>query len=240
MAEPQSGASDAREHAIAERLAVSLVHGESTWIKTEAETFLAIYRAAMRDPAAGGIVLSIPIGAPVDGVPVYRELARVAAAAGWAALSIQQPIPERRNADLRSADLTARAIARLRAGINYLAGRGIANVVVVGDAGGAAIAIQCIAEKTAPGIAGFVALGAWDAALDGIDIPVLGVTGTRDERAVKWQASRMARLGPRASPVETLQIDGAGPGFRGYEELVAKRIRGWLERSPPRAAVRRK
>jgi len=39
--------------------------------------------------------------------------------------------------------------------------------------------------------------------------------------------------------VETLEIDGAGPRFHGYEEHVAKRIRGWLERAAPGTIVRR-
>ena len=34
-------------------------------------------------------------------------------------------------------------------------------------------------------------------------------------------------------------VDGAGPGFYGYEDQIAKRIRGWIQRTTPGVALKR-
>ena len=230
---------DPREAVLAERLEFALLGGEILWIEAAGEKFLAILRAATGAATQGGIVINAPIGAIVDGLPLHQTLARTAAAAGWFVLSIQQPIPESRTIALHDGELTARAGLRLDAGIDYLANQGIANVVIIGAAAGAAIAIRHFAGKVPPTVTGFVGLGAWDAPLDEVDIPVLGVAGTRDARAVSLQSLRMARLGARVTPVEVLEVDGAGPAFLGYEALVAKRVRGWLKRMAPGATVKR-
>ncbi|MCK5676696.1 MAG: DUF3530 family protein, partial [Verrucomicrobia bacterium] len=232
-AAPTSGIPDVREQAVAKRLALSLLRGEISWIETGEDKFLAIYRTATHDPAHGGVIINAPVGATVDSLPLYRILARSAAAAGWSVLSIQQPLPGSRGVDIDNAELTSRAVSRLNAGIAYLVDRRIENIVIVGDAAGAAIAIQYIVAQPSPIISGFVGLRAWNVPLDGMDVPVLGITGTRDLRALSHQAMRMAKLKTRASPVEVLKVDGAGPGFIGYEDFVAKRIRGWLERVTP-------
>lgn len=226
-----------REAAVAERLQLSLKRGRVRWIVAAAEEFLAIERTAIQAPANGGVIINVPVGTIVDSLPLYRALARSAAAAGWTVLSIQPPLP---TAGADSAQIEARAIARLDAAIGVLASQDIENVVIVGDADGAAIAVRFIAAQASPAISGFVGVGAWDASVDALDIPVLGVTGTRDTRALSRQALRMARLGPREAPVEVLRIDGAGRRFSGYEDMVAKRVRGWLERSAPGTTVMRK
>lgn len=228
-----------RERAVAGRLQLSLVRGEISWLETEAEKFLAIFRAAEREPKRGGIIINIPAGAIVDALPVHRSLARSVAAAGWAALSIQQAIPNAGGANLENDRIDPHAVARLDAAVGFMVSRGIENIVIVGDTGGAAAALQFIGEKASPALTGFVGLGAWAVPLDGTDVPVLDIAGTRDRRAIAYQKKRSAKSAMRTSPVETLVIDGAGPSFYGYEDLVAKRIRGWLERTAPGVSVKR-
>ncbi len=236
-AAPVAASSEAgAERAIAERLKFSLVRGEIQWLETDGEKFLAVYRAADDDPPHGGIIISIQAGAVVDSVPVYRVLAQSLAAAGWAAISIQQPLP---TSDPESDESAAQAAARLKAAIAYMASRDIENIIIVSDPSGAGVALACIVEKTRPPIAGFVGLGAWDTALDGTDIPVLSVVGTRDTEGLARQEMRAAKTPTRGQAAEALKIDGAGPWFYGYEEPVAKRIRGWLERATPGIIVRR-
>jgi pimeloyl-ACP methyl ester carboxylesterase len=227
---------DPVEQAIAERLKFSLIQGEIQWRETDSEKFLAVYRPADDEPPHGGIIINIQAGAVVDSVPVYRILAQSLAAAGWAAVSIQQSLPP---SDPEKDESLAQASARLNAAIAYMVGLDIENIVIASDPSGAAVALRCIAEKMPPAIAGFVGLGAWDTVLDGTDIPVLSVVGTRDRKALARQAMRTAKTQKRLRAVEILEIDGAGPKFHGYEDHVAKRIRGWLERTAPGTIVRR-
>lgn len=224
---------DERERAIAKRLQLSPMGGEISWIGTEQEKFLAIYREGQRAELHGGIIINIASGAIVDNIPAHQTLAQTAAAAGWGVLSIQQPLTNSTGAKPNDAELDSRSVARLDAAVRYMVSLGIENLVIVGAAYGAVVAMRWIIDKPSPAIRGFVGLGAWSASLDGTDIPVLDVVGTRDQKAMVQQTQRTAKFRKRTPPIEALLIDGAGPAFYGYEDLLAKRIRGWLERAAP-------
>ena len=178
--------------------------------------------------------LTFRLGGIVDSRPIHQNLARTAAAAGWAALSIQ---PTLANSALPGESSGTEAKPRLDAAFDYLVGKGIQNIVIVGDAAGAIDAMNYIVEKASPAISGFVGLGKWEAILEGTDIPILDIAGTRDQGAIAFKAKRQMKFRQREARIEQLEIDGAGLTFYGYEDQVAKRIRGWLERVTPGVAV---
>jgi len=234
--QPQQ-AGNSREQIIAERLKLSLVDGEIQWIELETERFLAICRDSYEALPHGGIIINISPGTVVDGRPLHRTLAKAAAAAGWFALSLQ---PELTLSSVAGRPSENQAQLRLDAAFDYLVTRGIQNIVVVGDAGGADDAINYIVKKASPAISGFVGLGDWNAPLEGTNVPILDIAGTSDRRALAHQQIRAEKYRRRENSIERLEIDGAGPAFYGYEDQVTKRIRGWFERVTPGVAIQQR
>ena len=231
--EPVQGRTD-REQTVAHRLSSPGADGEVCWLGSDSQGFLAIYRESYESVPHGGLIINISSGGIVDARPIHQVLARTAAAAGWAALSVQ---PRPADGAVPDEAGVVEAKPRLDAAFDYLVGNGVQNIVIVGDAAGAIDAINYIIDKASPAISGFVGLGKWDASLEGTDIPILDIAGTRDQGAIAFKAKRQVKFRQRETPIEQLEIDGAGPEFYGYEDQLAKRIRGWLERVTPGVAV---
>lgn len=229
-------AGDLQEQIIAERLQLSLVDGEILWIQSEKDSFLAILRDSYEAIPYGCIIINIPAGGIVDSHLLYRTLAKAAAVAGWVALSIQ---PSSVGSDPVANPEMSSASARLDAAFDYVVSKGIENIVVVGEANGAEDAMNYIVQKASPAISGFVGIGEWDAILNEANIPILDIAGTRDHGALTLQNVRAEKYRRREKPIEKLQIDGAGPGFYGYEDQIAKRIRGLIKRTTPGVALKR-
>ena len=175
-------------------------------------------------------VLSVVSAAGVENAPVPHALSSVAPAGGWSVLSLQPP----------PADAAPAAAAeRIVAAVAHFASLGLENIVLVGDAGGAAGAIAALNGALPPGVVGFVGIGAWDTDLTGTDVAVLDVAGARDSRALRWQEQRRAMAREYPNSLEAIAIDGAGPDFYGYETHTARLIRGWLLRAAPAKVVSR-
>ena len=229
-----ASAQSPRDQAVAQRLVLSRIDGEICWIESEGKNFLALFRESHEALLQGGLIINISSGSIVDAQPLHRELARSAVASGWAALSIQ---PATTDPGSPGKLVPVVSNPRLDAAFEYLVARGIKNIVVVGDASGAVEAIRYVIEKESAAISGFIGLGRWSAPLEGTDISILDIVGTRDQPAVAFKNIRREQLRRRKKRIEHLEIDGAGPVFYGYEQEIAKRVRGWLERATPGIAL---
>lgn len=227
---------NATEQAIAGRLELILAGAEIMWLVAPAEEFLAVYRESEIQPPNGAIIINTANGLVVDNSRVHRVIAEGAASSGWTSLSIQ---PIANNAASTSVP-EERAHLRLNSAVEYVRRQGIENIIVVGDAGGANTAIQFITKSSPAGVVAAVGLGMWDEDLTGTDIPVLDIVGTRDHQALIKHQTRAAKTRRRANRVDLITIDGADASFSGYEDIIAKRLRGWLERITPGVAVRRR
>ena len=224
------------EQAIASRLQFTLNGAEIIWLEAQDQEFLAVYRDAEIQPPSGAIIINIANGRVVESSLTHRTIAEVAAGSGWASLSIQPT--ERSNQASTSAPEEEEALLRLNSAIDYVRRQAIENIIVVGDAGGANVAIHCITKDSPAGVVAVIGLGLWNEDLTGTDIPVLDIVGTRDHQALIKHHARAVKTRQRDHPVDLVVIDGADASFTGYEDVVAKRLRGWLERITPGVAVR--
>ena len=216
------------EQALAERLELVLVDGELVWLSPDEGKFPVIFRPAKRVPRVGAFIIVGASGEILNNDRIYRALAESVPAVGWATVLLQAP-----PAHVQETEQIALTVARVDAAIAHLRAQKISNIVIVARADGAQGALASTQVKSSPLVAGFVGMGVWHADLKEMRIPVLSVIGTRDTAAVQSQARREGRQGPEQLAIESVIIDGAGPRFRGYEALVAKRIRGWAERATP-------
>ncbi len=227
---PAPASRPAHERLIAERLALSRFDVEMLWLDAADGPFLALHRPADAAVPFGGLVIVTTPGSSVDHAPVPHALSHVGPAGGWSVLSLQPPPAG------AGPEATA---ARIVAAVAEFAGRGLENIVLVGDSGGVSGALAALGGTLPPGVIGFVGVGAWDADLAGVDVAVLDVAGTRDPRAMRWQEQRRARARTYPNSLEAVAIDGAGPDFYGYATHTAKLIRGWLQRAAPAKIVSR-
>jgi len=152
------------------------------------------------------------------------------------------------------------AKGRIAAAVAFLEKQGVKNIVVVGHDLGAAAAAAALAGATDGKIASFVAVGMGlplntDNApyrpelLEQITVPMLDIYGSRDNDTVLQQASRRAaaarkgggksrsQQGVRAADSDhgsfsyrQLEVVGADHFFTASDQVLTKRIAGWLRK----------
>ena len=138
---------------------------------------------------------------------------------------------------------------RLSLAIQYLAGEGILNVVVIAQSSAAGAAVQYFREGADAAVTGFVGLspvysaGPGKDALSGLSDAwpkqILEIYGDRDLPAVRRLVAAHQHQAQSLSDVRLRQIElgGASHGLPGHAADVVKRVRGWLERNLSGEAV---
>jgi dienelactone hydrolase len=228
---------NSREQIIADRLELTTIGAQVVWLSAQSEEFLGLFRASDQQPPNGAVIYNNQPNEIVHNSPLQRSAVEMMVAAGWDTLAIQQLSSD---GETSGDDQAEQRIDRVNAAIEYMRGRSIENIVLVGDAEGANIAIQCVKKSKPRGVVAIVGLGFWDEKLSDSEIRVLEIFGTTDGRATLEHERREANTKGRITPIDTIEIDGADASFRGYEDLVVKRLRGWLARSTPGKVVKRR
>ena len=195
-----------------------------------------MFRASDRQPPNGALIYNIKPGDVVENSPLQRAIVDMAAAE-WDTLAIQQL---ENTIKLESDALVKQRIERVNGAIEYMRNRSLENIVIVGDAAGANIALRCVNENSPESVVAVVGIGYWDEEIADDGIRILEIIGTTDGRATHAHKRRKAKTKTRKIPVESIQIDGADASFSGFEMLVAKRLKGWLARSTPGKVVKRR
>ncbi len=257
----------------AEKLEKSIKIGKPEWLQAKGAKFLTIYTADRSGALQGGLILVHGLGMHPDAPEVIRPIRSQMPRYGWATLSLQMPVLGS-DANLKDyGPLFDQVPDRIRAGIEFLKTKNIANVVLVGYDLGAAMATSYLAQAGNSGNSGVHAfIGISMDAPEGLDprmhnpssmekivIPIMDVYGKLDDPDVTQSAkqrSRAARTAglnahlmnakdafkdaafARTAPDEKagsisyrqIIIPGADHSFVGHEDMLVKRIRGWLQR----------
>ena len=124
------------------------------------------------------------------------------------------------------------------------------NIVVIGHSFGAATALAYLEKEKKQKIVALVAVGLQEYPfvkptiniLDLIEktkIPVLDIYGTRDFKSVINQAPdrRLAAKKGNNREYIQLEIEGADHYFNQMEDVLIKRIRGWLNKAAPGMSI---
>lgn len=199
-------------------------------------SFGAIHRPARGGEARGAVVLLHDQGTGPDSHEVIRPLRLALSAAGWDTLSLELPAAGRGEDRRDWLDRGAVISARLGAGIDWLAGRGLRRPagVALGDSATPLLASASEGPGTALGALVLISAsaGADDAdalaALGRLRLPVLDVVAERDAPAVLQTAEARRLAAADNAGYRQMTVPGAVAGFAGLEASLSSRVRAWL------------
>ncbi len=247
----QAGAIDREwEQQIAERLAEQAEVTETVWLKAGEEEFLGLFNRQTSDKAAGAIIILHGMGAHADWPRLISPLRLSLPEQGWSTLSIQLPLVAIDNPVEDYGKTLVAATARLEAAVRFLRTRKYLNIVVVGHSFGAATVLSYLSDPQRPRILALAAIGLQEypflkpainvlALIEAAQLPILDIYGARDYRRVRNHAPdrRLAAKKAGNKNYRQVEVPGANHYFYKMEDVLAKQIRGWLDKAAPGVSI---
>lgn len=231
----------AREMEIAEDILESLVVGETIWLEAGRQKFLGILTAALRKKPQGAVLLLHDVGLNPNSTQVIQPLRIGLAKLGWTTLSIQMPIPENEDDYDSYDDVIPEAVERINFALEVLTEKDYENIALIGHSFGALVAVNYLAGPGAEKFSASVAIGLSlptekkrnTQTLENfskIKIPMLDIFGRQDFASMRGSAKRRKLAATNSPAYRQIEIDGADRRFFQVENVLAKRIYGWLKK----------
>jgi hypothetical protein len=247
MMAPALAADLEREKAVADKITANLKTGEAVWLESEGGKFLGLFTPATRDAPKGAALLLHDLGGNPDQPGVVAQLRAQFPQGGWVTLSIQLPLLPADAPQPAYGATLEEAKKRIAAGVNHLKGQGKLPIVLIGHGLGAATGLLWIASEQKPPVAGLAAASLpvlanldppvdLNAALEKTKLPILDIFGKLDGDAqLAPKRSEAARKAKNAAYAQ-IEVTGADRDFTGMDDILARRIRGWAEKTIQRGA----
>lgn len=240
-----SYASDiAKEKRWADQVVDSIIVGDAEWLKAKGQKFLGIYTEHTTEKAKGAVILVHGTGVHPNWPDVVHPLRTQLPDYGWHTLSIQLPILSNEAEYIDYAPLYDEVAPRFEAAVAFLKKKGIQNIVVVAHSQGTTMSAYYMANKPKHDIRAFVAIGMRgafnkDERMDGLNslkkitIPTFDLYGEQDLEQVLDSSEKKMRTAKKAGNKNytQLKVPGANHFFVGKEDILVKRVRGWLEKN---------
>ncbi|MCZ6526935.1 MAG: DUF3530 family protein [Gammaproteobacteria bacterium] len=241
---------DSYEQTMSVNLAEKVQDGEVIWLKARGSQFLTLFNEQLTENSQGAVIIVHGMGAHADWPNVVAPLRNRLPNIGWATLSIQMPVlaPEQPLSEYGKTITVG--ISRIQSAVQYLRQRKFLNIAIIGYSFGAATAAEFLARTKKSRIAAFVGISLQAQkflnptikllrALEKINIPVLDIYGSRDFTEVIRLADdrRLAGRKRGRRTYHQLVIEGADHYFTGLEDVLSRRIRGWLDKAAPGTRV---
>ncbi len=239
-----------REKQITEKLMEEAKATEVLWLDAEGENFLALYTSQTSEVAHGAAIILHAMGGHADWPQTISPIRRTLPEHGWTTLSIQLPViaPENQIEDYgKTLQQTAE---RIKAAVRLLRERKFLNIVVIGHSFGAASTLAYLEKEEKQKVMALVAVGLQDYAfvkpsidllglIEKSKIPVLDIYGSRDFKKVIKQAPdrRLAAKKGNNRQYTQIEIEGADHYFNKMEDVLIKRVRGWLDKAAPGVSI---
>ena len=242
-------AGNAYERDLAEALMQRVERGEAVWLTTGTDRFPGIYSQQLSEKAQGAALVLHGMGGHPDWPEVIAPLRLQLPEHGWATLSILLPVLEAGEPLSAYGETIARASSRIGAAVRYLRDKKFLNIVIIGQSFGATAGAYYLAGS-GTGIQAFVGISMQDydflqprldlsSTLSHIDIPILDLYGSRDYNEVLRLAEqrRLEAKKRNRRQYQQIAIDGADHNFSGLENVMIRRLRGWLDKAAPGVRV---
>ena len=238
------------EQQITKKLADKAVATEVLWLEADGEKFLALYTGQSSQVAHGAVIILHAMGAHADWPQMISPIRMALPEQGWSTLSIQLPLIAPQN-QIEDYGLTLqRASDRIDAAVRYLRDRKFLNIVVIGHSFGAASTLAYLKKVGKQKVQALVAIGLQDYAfvkpsinvlelIEKSPVPILDIYGSRDFKKVVDQAPdrRLAAKKGNNRNYTQFEIEGADHYFNKMEDVLVKRIRGWLDKAAPGVSI---
>jgi len=241
-----SHASDtAKEKRWADQVADSIMVGDVEWLNVGKSKIFSIYTENTTEKAIGGAIILHGSGVHPNWDQVVRPLRSQLPDYGWSTLSLQLPVLNNEAEYKEYIPLFKEVAPRINAGIKYLKSKGINNIVIVAHSLGSGMAGYYMSQKPDSSIQALVAVGVsgvmYDEddkvgylnALKNIKVPVLDIFGSNDLPTVLKGEKAKADTARKAGNKNYTQVKVAGANhfFDNKEEILVKRVRGWLAKN---------
>ena len=258
--QPPAGAPSATpavdpEQQISEQLRAGPAGADAVDLTVDSNTVLALWHEQQRAQAEGAVILLHDVGAHADWPGVISPLRRQLPGYGWSTLSVELPAPPAGTTPVDYGPLLEPAQKRIKAALDFLKGKNIRNVVLLGHGLGAFDALRFAADTPDPALTGLVLLGLGDyktstppqdstELLNKLNIPIYDLYGSDDGSDVIHAAALRAQVGSRLNGqrpgMRTAEgvllpfyrqaaIAGVGHSFDDQSSLLVRRIYGWLK-----------
>lgn len=247
----RAGAMDREwEQRIADRLAGQAEVTETVWLTAEDEEFLGLFNRQTIDKASGAVIVLHGMGAHADWPRLISPLRLSLPEQGWSTLSIQLPLVAIENPIENYGKTLGAAKDRLEAAVRFLRTRQYRNIVVIGHSFGAATVLSYLSDPQRLRVMALVAIGLQEypflkpainvlGLIEATQIPVLDIYGDRDYRRVRNHAPdrRLAAKKADNRNYKQVEVPGANHYFYKMEDVLAKQIRGWLDKAAPGVSI---
>lgn len=241
-ADAQPGDGDSQTQ-LATQLEASVAPGKIVWLEEQNKKTLAVFQPATTQ-AQGAVILIPDSGMTPDGASVIGPLRRKLTEYGWSTLALHVPAIYDSTAKVESAALMQATQTALAAAEKFLAEKNLKPVIIIGIGLGAAASSAAINGQPAGLVLISPRSGAKDDAtfylpqtMSKLTLPILDVYGQRDAQPVLASAAeraatkKSATTGSTSSSYQQIMIPTADHNFSGQEDLLAKRIVGWLRKN---------
>ena len=239
-----------REKQVTDKLAEEVKATEILWLEANGEKFLALLNSQTNEKAHGAVIILHGMGGHADWPQMISPIRTALPEHGWTSLSIQLPVIAPENQIEDYGKTIEQATERIRAAVRLLLERKFLNIVAIGHSFGAASMLAYLEKEEKPKIIALVAVGLHDYAfvkpsidllslVESCKLPVLDIYGSRDFKKVIDQAAdrRLAAKKGNNRQYAQMEIEGADHYFNKLEDVLIKRIRGWLDKAAPGVTI---
>lgn len=239
--QPSYASDTAKEKRWADQIADSIMVGDAEWLKTSKSKIFSIFTEYTTDKAVGGAIIIHGVGVHPNWDQIIRPLRSQLPDFGWSTLSIQMPVLANDAKHSEYAPLFNDIAPRVNAAVKFLKSKGINNIVVIGHSMGASMAAYYMSQKPDKSIKAFVSLGStgrmfkdseknYFKSLEKIKVATVDIYGAVDLPEVIDSAKRKKQIAKKAGNknYNQIKIAGANHFFDNKDDVLIKRIRGWL------------
>jgi len=248
-----SYASDlAKEKRWADQVADSIMVGDAEWLTAGKSKIFAIYTEHTTEKAIGAAIVIHGTGVHPNWDQIVRPVRSQLPDYGWSTLSIQMPVLANDAKHSEYTPLFDDIAPRINAAVKFLKAKGIRNIVIIAHSMGATMAGYYLAKKPDSSIQALVAIGSagltfkdknknYLKSLETIRVPVLDIFGAIDLPEVMENAKRKKAIARKAGNKKYTQVKVAGANhfFDNKEDVLVKRVRGWLLKYAPGTEIKK-
>ena len=230
-----------REKRLAAEIEDSIIDGDGLYLKANGFEFFNIYTEAETEDVKGAVIILHGRGYHPDWEGVVNPLRVGLTTAGWDTLSMQMPVLEKQAKYYDYVSIFHESFPRMEAGVRYLEGHGVKNIVLIAHSCSVHMAMAWFEESEFKELNGFIGIGmgATDYKqpmkktfpLGRISIPVMDVYGGDEYPAViRGAGDRLTQI-RQAGNKKSLQISipGADHYFHNKGDELTKVVSQWLD-----------